>query len=221
MQAQLVVVVVESRVELVRPMDPAAIDDHHDVFAGFAEGRHDLMEILAQLLGIKVRHDFIEDFGGAILDGPNDTEQHAARDTAPGAILYPRLPFEGLLTFHLTLAQWAYGEACTLGCAPPARAGQRKAPQDRFVFIEQNDLTTMGLIFESRKVDRGRREGSRVRSQAPGGAVVAYVFFLTHRGHSHGPDGLQSRGLRWSRVRGSSIGKKPRRAGGGLGQRGD
>jgi hypothetical protein len=38
---------VEGRVKLVGPMDPAAIHDHHDVFAGFAEGGHDLMEILA------------------------------------------------------------------------------------------------------------------------------------------------------------------------------
>src|SRR5215813_13634750 len=156
-------------------MDPAAIHDHHDLFLRFLEGRHHLVQILAQLLGIKVRHDFIEDFGGPILDGPNDTEQHAAGDTAPGAILHPRLPFEGLLAF--TLTQAAYGEASPPGYTPPARAGQRKAPQDRFVFIEQNDLTPTGLIFESREVDRGIREGSGVRIQAPGGAVVAYVFF--------------------------------------------
>jgi hypothetical protein len=42
-------------------MDAAAIDDHHDLFVGFAEGCHHLMNILAQLLGIKVRHNFIED----------------------------------------------------------------------------------------------------------------------------------------------------------------
>ena len=85
MEAKRAVVVVECRVELVRPMDTTAIDNHHDFFRSFAEGRHDLMNILAQLLGIKVGHDFIKDFGGAILDRPNDTEQHAARDTAPGA----------------------------------------------------------------------------------------------------------------------------------------
>jgi hypothetical protein len=77
------------------------------------------------------------------------------------------------------------------------------------------------LIFESREVDRGIREGSGVRIQAPGGAVVAYVFFLTRCGHSHGSAGLRSRGRRRLRVRGSSIGKRPRRAGGGLDQRGD
>ena len=101
------VVVVKGRVELMRPMDPAPIDDHHHLFAGFAEDRHHLMEILTQLLGSKMRHDFIEDFGGTILDRPNDTQQHATRDTAPGARAHPRLPFEGLLAFDLTLAQGA------------------------------------------------------------------------------------------------------------------
>jgi hypothetical protein len=47
MKAQLAVVMVEGRVELVRPMDAAAIHDHHDVLASFAEGGHHLMEILA------------------------------------------------------------------------------------------------------------------------------------------------------------------------------
>ena len=68
-------------------MDPAPIDDYDHLFVGFAEGRHDLMEILAQLLGIKMRHDFIENFGGAILDRANDAEQHATGEPTPRAIL--------------------------------------------------------------------------------------------------------------------------------------
>jgi len=47
MEAKLIAVVVEGRVELVRPVDPAAIDDHHDLFADCAESRHDLMNIVA------------------------------------------------------------------------------------------------------------------------------------------------------------------------------
>jgi len=47
MEAQLAIVVVECGVELVRPMDAAAIHDHHDLFASFTEGGHHLMEILA------------------------------------------------------------------------------------------------------------------------------------------------------------------------------
>ena len=54
--------VVEGRVKLVRPRDPAPIDDHHHLFLGVPEGGHHLMEIWAQLLGIQVRHDLREDF---------------------------------------------------------------------------------------------------------------------------------------------------------------
>jgi len=74
MEAKRAGVVVEGRVEFVRPMDPAPIDDHHDLFPGFAEDRHDLMEILTQLLGIKMGHDLIENCGGPILDRADDTE---------------------------------------------------------------------------------------------------------------------------------------------------
>src|SRR5215471_5827803 len=114
MEAQLAIIVVEGRVELVRSMDPAAINNHHDLFVGFAEGRHHLMEILAQLLRIKVGHDFIEDFRGPILDRADDTEQHAAGEATPRAILPPRLAFEGLLACDLPLTQGADGEASTL-----------------------------------------------------------------------------------------------------------
>src|SRR5437763_11286100 len=88
MEAKLAVVGRKGRGELVRPMDPAPVNDHHDFFPDVAEGCHDLMEIVAQLLGIKMRHDVVEDFGGAILDGANDAEQHPTGNTAPGAILH-------------------------------------------------------------------------------------------------------------------------------------
>ena len=64
MEAKLALIVVEGRIKLMRSMDPTPIDDHHNLFVGFAKGRHDLMEILAQLLGIKMRHDFIENCSG-------------------------------------------------------------------------------------------------------------------------------------------------------------
>ena len=136
MEAKRVVVVLKGRVELVRPMNPAAIDDHHDLFAGFAEGCHHLMDILAQLLGIKVGHDFIEDFGRAVLHRPNDAEQHPAGNAAPRAILQPRLTFETFFAFDLALAERTGGQARALGTAPPAQSRQGKAPQDRFIFIE-------------------------------------------------------------------------------------
>src|SRR2546425_530863 len=159
-------------------MDAAAIADHHDLFASGAEGGHHLMEILAQLLGIKMWDDLREDFGGPILDGTKHAQQHAAGDAAPGARLPPRLAFEGFLAFDLALAQWTDREASALGCVPPARAGQGEAPQDGFVFIEHNDLPTARLVLEGGKCKSPISEGSGVGLQAPGGTRGAYRLFL-------------------------------------------
>jgi hypothetical protein len=54
------------------PMDPATIDDHDHLFPNFAQGRHHLMDVLAEFLGIKMGHNFIEDFGGAVLHGADN-----------------------------------------------------------------------------------------------------------------------------------------------------
>jgi hypothetical protein len=97
------------------------------------------------------------------------------------AMASPRLAFEGLLAFDLTLAQWAYGEAGALSFAPPARAGQRKAPQDRFIFIEQNDLATARLVLEGGEFERAVGESSRGGIKAAGGAVVAQMAFSVNR----------------------------------------
>jgi len=50
------VVVLKGRVELVGPMDPTAIDDHHDLFAALAERRHDLMTLSVITSGDSIRH---------------------------------------------------------------------------------------------------------------------------------------------------------------------
>ena len=83
MQPKLLVPVCQRRRELFRPVDATAVGDHDHLFAGVAKEGHHLMDILAQPLRIKMGDDFVENFGGAILDGTNDTEQHTARDTAP------------------------------------------------------------------------------------------------------------------------------------------
>src|SRR5215831_19039532 len=171
-------VVVEGRVELVRPMDAAAIDDHHDLFASGAEGRHHLMEIWAPLLGIKMRDDLIKDFGGPRLDRAQHAEPHTAGDAAPGAILPPRLAFAGLLAFALARAQGTYREASALGCAPPAGTGEGKAPQDGFVFIEHNDLATMRLVLKGGEFERAVSELSRGGIKATSGTIVAYLLFF-------------------------------------------
>jgi hypothetical protein len=216
MKAKFAAVVVEGRVEFVRPMDPTPIDHHHHLFLGFPEGRHHWVDILAQLLRIKVRDDFREDFGGTVLHRPNDTEQHTAGEPAPGARADPRLAFARFVTFDLTLAHRACGQTRTLRCTPPARPGQGKAPQDRCVCIEHNDLAPARLVFKSRECERAIGEISRGRIQAAGRAVGTYPFFLRHNGHFRDRAGRQFGRRTRSRVRGNSIASRPSHAQEGL-----
>src|SRR5262249_43240108 len=95
MQPKLLVPVGQRRCELMRPVDATAVGNHDHLFARVAKEGHHLMDVLAKPLRLKMGHDLVEDFRGAILDCPNHTEQHAAGDPAPGAILHPCLAFEG------------------------------------------------------------------------------------------------------------------------------
>jgi hypothetical protein len=173
MEAKLILIVVEGRVKLMRPMHATAVDDHDDLFASFTKDTHNLMDILAQLLGIKMGHDLREDFRGAILNSPDNAEQHAARDAPPGAILHPRLAFAAFFAFDLALAQRACGQAIPLGAAPPAQPGQGKAPHDRFIFIEQDDLPSTGSVLQGGELKRAVGEISRGGSEPSSGPAVA------------------------------------------------
>jgi hypothetical protein len=182
MEAKLILIVVEGRVKLMRPMDATAIDDHDNLFASFPKDPHDLMDILAQFLGIKMGHDLIEDPRRAILDRPDNAEQDAAGDATPGAILGPRLAFKRLCPFDLRVTQWTGQQASALGAAPPAQPGEGKAPQDRFICVEQNDFTPTRSVFKGGEVDRAIGEVGRRGSEPSGGATVAYrVFFKIQR----------------------------------------
>jgi hypothetical protein len=112
------------------------------------------------------------------VDGPNHTEQHATRHPAPGAIAAPRVPFEGLLASDLTPAQRAYGQAIARRFAPPAGTRKGKAPQARFVRLEQDDLATAGLGLEGSQLKRGVGEIRRGGLQSAGGAVEAQGIFF-------------------------------------------
>jgi hypothetical protein len=140
--------------ERVGPMDPTAIDDHHDLLLGFAKGGHPLMDVLAQFLGINMGHNLVADFGSPILDGPNDAEQHPAGDAAPRAILPPRLTCAMCFAFDLALAERTGGQPRALGAAPPAQPGEGTAPQDRCLFVPYNDLAPARAVRQGREVDR-------------------------------------------------------------------
>src|SRR5262249_48465612 len=109
----------------------------------------------------------------AILDGADDTEQHAVRDATPRAVLQPRLPFATFFLFNLALAQGAYGQAIPLGAAPPAQPGQGKAPHDRFVFIEQDDLPSAWPVLQGGEFQGARGESRRGGLEPSSGATVA------------------------------------------------
>ena len=64
------IIMCQGRGQFFGSMDATAIHDHHDLFGGFAKDVHDLVNILAQGFCVKMRHDLIEDFRGAILDAP-------------------------------------------------------------------------------------------------------------------------------------------------------
>jgi hypothetical protein len=178
MQPKLLVPVCQRRRELFRPVEATAVGDHDHLFAGVAKEGHHLMDILAQPLRIKMGDDLVEDFGGAVLDRANDTEQHPAGDPAPGAILQPRLAFERLVTFDLTLAHRAGGQASTLGFPPPACPGEGEPPEDGLIFIEQNDLTPAGPVLQGSEFERRPRQLSGGGSEPPRGPAVADVLFF-------------------------------------------
>jgi hypothetical protein len=170
--------VCQCRRELVRPVDATAVGNHDDLFPGVAKEGHHLMEILAQPLRIKMGDDLVEDFGGPILDCPNDTEQYPAGHAAPTPIVHPRLAFEGLFAFALAVAQGPCGQARPLRFAPPTRPGEGKTPEDGFIFIEQNDLTPMSPVLQGGKFDRTPCQLSGGGSEPPRGTAVADVFFF-------------------------------------------
>jgi hypothetical protein len=186
MQPKLLVPVGQRRRELFCPVDATAVGHHDHLFAGMAKEGHHLMDILAQPLCLKMGDDLVEDFGGPILDCPNNTEQYPAGDPAPGAIADPRLAFERLFTSDLPLTEWPGSQAGALGFAPPTRSGEGKSPEDRFIFIEQNDLAAAGAVLEGRELERCPRQLSGVGGEPTRGAAVAEVFFLTRRGRSRG-----------------------------------
>jgi hypothetical protein len=175
---QLLVPVGERRCQFVRPVYTAAVGDHDNFLCGFAEGRHDLMEIWAPRLGVTMGHDFVEDFRSAILDGTEDAAQHPIGHAAPTPIATPCLAFQGLFTCDVAGAEGPCGQAIALRFAvPPTCAGQGKTPQDRCIFVEQNDLTALGAIRQCRQCERRPRQRRGVRSEPPRGAAVAAVCF--------------------------------------------
>jgi hypothetical protein len=220
METKRAVVMVECRVELMRPMDPTPVDDHHDLFLGSAEDRHHLVDIVAQVLRIKVGHDFIEDFRGAILDRADDVQQDPAADPAPGAMLRPDLAFEGFFPFDAVGAERAGGQTIALDTARPPSMQEGKTPHDSLVRVEQDDLAAPRPILQSSQVDGALGEVCGRGIEASRGTTVAQRIFLRRHGCFRGPSGSQFGALKPSQVPDNSLGHRASHGAGGLDRRG-
>ena len=163
-------------------MDATAIDHHAHFFPGFAKDTHHLMEILAEFVGIKMGHDFIEDTRGAILDRANDVEQHAAGDPTPGTIALPGLACEGFCPFDLARAQGSCRQAIAPGASPPPCPREGKTPNDGLIFVEQNDLALVCTVLQGGEFEAGKCQLSGVGIELASRTTVAQrVFFNTPR----------------------------------------
>ena len=182
MEATRAVVVLQGRVELVRPRHPAAIDPHHDLLAGFAAGCPHLRERGAPLLGRQGGHALRADLGRAVRHRPKDAEPHPAGHAAPRARRPARLTFETFFAGDGALAQRTGGQTRALGAAPPAAPGEGKAPPDRCLGVEPKALAPARSVLPGREVARARGEGRRGGSEPPGGtAVPSRVVWPTPR----------------------------------------
>ena len=129
------------------------------------------MHRVAKSCRIKLGDDLREDFRGAILDSTEDPEHHAAGHAAPTPLAQPGLAVERRFPFDLATAQGLEGPASALGGAPPARPGQGKTPEPRFLGIEQDAFAPARLVFEGREFARSLGEGRGARIKPPSGAL--------------------------------------------------
>jgi len=88
-------------------------------------------------------------------------------------MLSPELSLQSLLLGDLALGEDARGQALPDGDSPPAGARERKALQNRFIFIQQGGVALLGVLLEADEVQMRLGHCSRVRIEAAGQPVVA------------------------------------------------
>jgi hypothetical protein len=173
MQLELILIMRECGSQFAGAVNATAIDHHDDLFLCGAKDAHHWMDILTELVGIKVGHDFIENPGGAILHRTDDIEQDATGNATPATALLPGLAFETLLSVDLALTQGAHGEAVALASSPPAASGQGKAPQHGLILIEQDDLVLTRPILQGLQFESAIGQVGGVGIEPTGGTTVA------------------------------------------------
>jgi hypothetical protein len=178
LERPLALVVLQGRVELVRPMAPTASDPHEDRCPGGAKEAHHLMEIVAAFLRLKMGDNCIADPRGPRLPGAKNCEHPPAGEATPGALRRPRLALERLVAVALARAEGPGRQAGALGPAPPASTRQGKAPQEGLVFLEHAALALTRPPLHGRQVQVRLGQGGQGWLQCAGRPTGTPRVFL-------------------------------------------
>ena len=109
-----------------------------------------------------MRCGFAKHFASPALHRPYDTEQHTRSDARPTAMLLPGLSLEVLLWIDLMTRQRVQGQAIALIFVPPAGSWQGKAPNDGFIFVEQDEVALLCLLLKVGQLDAGLSQFMRI-----------------------------------------------------------
>ena len=168
-------IMAESRPQRFGSVHATAIYHHDDGWrrGDFVKGLHEWTNELAKFIRVEMGHDFPEHLVGAGLHGADHGEEHLGGEASPAAMLSPELSLQSLLLGDLALGEDARGQALPDGDSPPAGARERKALQNRFIFIQQGGVALLGVLLEADEVQMRLGHCSRVRIEAAGQPVVA------------------------------------------------
>ena len=97
-------------------------------------------------------------------------------------MLLPSLSLAVLLWIDLMTRQRVKGQAIALIFVPPAGSWQGKAPNDGFIFVEQDEVALLCLLVKVGQLDAGLSQFMRIRVQSAGGSIrTQALFFSTTR----------------------------------------
>ena len=94
-------------------------------------------------------------------------------------MLLPGLSLEVLLLIDLMTRQGVKGQAIALIFVPPAGSWQGKAPNDGFIFVEQDEVALLCLLLKVGQLDAGLSQFMRIRVQSAGGSIITQALFFS------------------------------------------
>jgi hypothetical protein len=105
------------------------------------------------------------------VDGAHEGEQHPILEAVPRVLLVPGMALTRFSVLDLAAGQGAKGETRACRLVPPARARERKPPQDRLLFRQEDQLAALGALRQGRECEPSIRQVSRMGVEPPRGAT--------------------------------------------------